>query len=131
MSSYYGIADCHGLESFLNYATMVAEARFEGKDGDVGWNSIIQVLIVRAKANRHRHAVAYEADVPIATANKIDKLLAKGKYKEALLVLKEVPDIKVAKDNIGAEKSWRMIPNSALDPYYPDSGPHHASSVKR
>lgn len=116
MSNYVGIADAHGLESFIPYADMVAEAVFEGKDGEKTLRGIIFPLELRAQANRHRHAVVYKAKVSDMKAKKIEKLLNKEEYEEALNVLKTVPDIEIMK-KLGMAKSWGMIPNRALDPY--------------
>ena len=96
--AYIGIADCHGIESFIPLA--------EGN---------ATILSIRANANAHRHAVVYMAKVTQVQADKINDLMARGKYKEALQYLKRnVKDISVQR---GREKSWNLIPNPDLDPW--------------
>lgn len=116
MSYYCGIADVHGLESFIPYAERVAEAVFEGGDGRKTLNNILFTLKLRAMANRHRHTVVYKVRISDRKAEEIEKLLEEGKYEEALNVLKTVPDIEIMKEH-GMAKSWGMIPNPTLDPY--------------
>jgi len=99
--NYVGLADCHGIESFIPEA--------EAETGLFG-------LKMRAMANRQRHAVVYRADVPDDVAKTINKLLRKCKYEEALNVLKAVPNVEIMKE-AGMAKSWRMIPNPSLDPF--------------
>jgi len=96
---YMGICDCHGMESFI-----------PEEEADVF------ILKMRAIANRHRHALVYRVDVPEDTAKAIEMLLKHGKYKEALLLLKTLPEVGVMKEQ-GMEKSWRLIPNDDLDPF--------------
>jgi hypothetical protein len=108
---FYGIADAHGIESFNI-------TRF---NGDIGGFEVdpreLSMMVLRANANRHRHAVVYQAEVPMDKAKEILQLVNGGEYSDALLKLKEIAtDIKLAKSP-GAEKSWGMIPNSDLDPF--------------
>ena len=46
--TFVGIADCHGLESFLP---------MEGNEKQLGF------LVMRANANRHRHALVYQVEL--------------------------------------------------------------------
>ncbi len=108
---HYGIADAHGLESFRPVTFNTA---FEGFEVDP---RELSMMVLRANANRHRHAVVYQADIPIPACREINKLLADGKYDEALVKLKEeATDIMLARSP-GAEKSWNLIPNEDLDPF--------------
>jgi len=106
----YGIADAHGIESYVLDSTEEPKPKFP--------NSL--VFSIRAECNRQRHAVYYRAVVDVKTDDKINKLIRKRKFIEALKVLKEK-----AKEVSFPErysdfytKSWKMIPNSSLDPYH-------------
>ena len=99
---YYGIADCHGLESFIK------------EDSDMSKN--MNIMKVRADANEQRHAILYVTKLDTKNADFIEGLINKGKYKEALTYLKEVTkDIKVSGGE-DAKKSLDVIPNPELDP---------------
>lgn len=105
---YFGIADCHGLESFVPEA--------EAKEGKVN----LFHLFIRAQANRQRHAVMYRAELPKAEAEVIHKLLyQKGEFVTALQTLKAAGIIFLPSE-IGWQKSWGMIPDSRLDPWRND-----------
>lgn len=93
---FYGIADCHGIESFL-------------KD-----KKLLGVLHIRAHANRHRHALVYRCKILKEDSDRIKALLREQKYKLALLHLKETA-IEIGVDML---KSWNMIPDSRLDPFH-------------
>ncbi len=49
---YFGIADAHGIESFI-----------QGEPDSSENSSKAMMLHMRAGANRHRHAVVYIADL--------------------------------------------------------------------
>lgn len=103
---YFGIADAHGIESFV-----------KGNPEDKEHSSAAMMMYLRASANRHRHAIVYIVDIPESTAEDIEDLLSSGDYVEALVRLKmSVKELSLMKLP-GAEKSWRLIPNSDLDPY--------------
>jgi len=112
---FYGIADCKGIEAFLPVVPK----------GDGGWMSgniddykkEMGVMLLRANANRHRHAVVFLADVSVDVADEVLDLIDEGEYEEALIALKEGADSISLARSTGAEKSWGMIPNPDLDPY--------------
>jgi hypothetical protein len=112
---FYGIADCKGLEAFLPVVPKV----------DGGWVSAniddykkeMGIMVLRAQANRHRHAVVFLVDVNEEVAGEVLDLLDDGEYEEALVVLKEGANTVSLARMPGAEKSWGMIPNPDLDPY--------------
>ena len=111
---YIGIADCYGLESFISIDDKVVEWEFKGMNGNSELNKLINALHLRANANRHRHAVLYRADV--GDANEIEFLMNHSKQMAALKRLKVIAtNIEVMKD-IGAKKSWGLIPDPRLDP---------------
>ena len=108
---YYGIADAHGLESFNPVAWNSDVERFEVDTRE------LSMMVLRANANRQRHAVVYQADLSVPACKEITALMKEGKTDEALLKLKEdAKRINLAKSP-GAEKSWGLIPNPDLDPY--------------
>jgi hypothetical protein len=99
-----GIADCHGIESFL------PEERFDEQSS---------ILLLRAETNRQRHAVVYEVTLKPKDVYNINKQLNEGLYKEALLMMKMTAvGIGFPTSSLKSyKKSWLMIPNSKLDPW--------------
>jgi hypothetical protein len=110
---YVGIADCHGLESFLPWTNLNAVSLLQR---DKTSTSLLASLQLRASANRHRHAVLYRAELDKIEAECIEKLLNKGEYKEALIYLKAMA--KVTEVERHFSRSWQMIPDDKLDPYW-------------
>ena len=102
MTTFVGIADCHGLESFLP---------MEGNENQLGF------LVMRASANRHRHALVYQVELNQYKQALLEATLEAGDYIQACKMLHDPSFI----DNVGVEKdmmnSWEMIPNPRLDPY--------------
>jgi len=100
--TFVGIADCHGLESFLP---------MEGNEKQLGF------LVMRANANRHRHALVYQVELDSHQQTLIEAALENGGYVKACMMLHDPAFV----DNVGVEKdmmnSWEMIPNPRLDPY--------------
>lgn len=100
LKTYVGVADCHGIES-LSF-----------KDDTSSQDRAIRQI--RADANRHRHAVYFEADICETTFKIIDELLEKQQYTEALECLKRFGHVMSPKQH---QNSWKLIPNPELDPY--------------
>jgi len=96
-----GIADCHGIESFI-------------KKDEIADNDMF-MLKMRAMSNRHRHAIIFEAVVSDMTYDEIMKKLDEGHFEAALKLLKE--DAREVKTDPSMVKSWALIPNSKLDPW--------------
>lgn len=131
MRTFYGIADAHGLESFIeDYDNMVKDL-FLSDDGDEGnrklTNSMQFGMAMRVMANQQRHAVVYRVQIPDTEADQIQKMVDSGEYLEALETIKELQEMgKLGKVELGtygttlraAEKNWKMIPNPDLDPYH-------------
>lgn len=111
---FYGIADAHGLESFQPVTFNAQSETLQIDPRELGFMSL------RANANRHRHAVVYQAELTPAAAREIQDLLDEGEYLGALLKLKEsATSIALARGTgHNSEKSWNMIPNPDLDPYH-------------
>ena len=114
MLTYFGIADCYGLESFIPTVNFALE-KLQGKHST--YNSTVNMLSLRAQANRHRHAVIYRVKLNSLEAKKIQILMDQYQYKEALIKLKKLAkEVEIGK-SMGMPKSWKMIPNDDLDPY--------------
>ncbi len=97
--TFIGIADCHGIESFVP----IAQAQ-------------PFILQIRADANRQRHALVYRIDVTERQKNIINQKLKKGEYKEALEWIKlHIDKVDIS---VGRENSWELIPNDKLDPWW-------------
>jgi hypothetical protein len=108
---HYGIADAHGLESFR---PTTFNSDVEGFEVDP---RELSMMVLRANANRQRHAIVYQADIPVSSCREINAMMKSGQHSEALTKLKsDATDIKIARSP-GAEKSWNLIPNPDLDPY--------------
>lgn len=103
---YFGIADAHGIESFI---------KGDPTEGEHSHQAMI--LNLRAGANRHRHAVVYVVDISENTAEEVDDLIIAGNYIGALEHLKDSVKSLQLTSLPGAEKSWGLIPNPDLDPY--------------
>tara|TARA_R110001583_G_scaffold109153_2_gene257816 strand:+ start:3294 stop:3635 length:342 start_codon:yes stop_codon:yes gene_type:complete len=101
-TTFVGIADCHGLESFLP---------LEGNEVNLGF------MVMRANANRHRHALVYQVELTPFQEGMMKSALENGAYIKACEMLHDPAFI----ENVGVEKdmmnSWEMIPNPRLDPY--------------
>ena len=119
---YYGIADCHGLESFItDVHERVMDLFFtEMEDKNKASNQFAMCL--RAKENQQRHAVVYRVLLHLEVAEEIEKDMKDGNFLDALVKVKEnaltlqVGTFMTTK--AAAEKNWRMIPNPDLDPYH-------------
>lgn len=121
---YYGIADAHGIESFVPDLGDQIMDLFMSKEDNKARTSQQFAMCLRAQANQQRHSVVYRALVEDEDSNVIEKLIAESKYVDALIRLKSC-----AKDVLmgtygttvrAAEKNWSMIPNPSLDPYHQD-----------
>ncbi len=102
MKTYIGIADCHGIESFMP---------LEGNENRLGF------LVMRASLNRQRHALVYQVELDDTQADILNAVLADGDYTKACNMLHDPAFV----ENIGVEQSmlesWEMIPNHRLDPF--------------
>jgi hypothetical protein len=97
---YLGVADCHGIESFLPYE--------KNKD-------IMSALTLRAMYNRHRHAVFYMAVLTDKQVDLVENAIKAKDFKKALNRLKNCTVFLY--DLPGKDNSWEMIPNPKLDPW--------------
>jgi hypothetical protein len=115
MTQYCGIADAHGLESFISLPEKVLEAELVGQNGTKSANELVNMLYLRAQANRQRHAVVFRVEVDDADAQAIKWLMEGERHAEALKKLKKcAKQVELGKFP-GMKKSWRLIPNEDLD----------------
>ena len=102
MKTYVGIADCHGIESFMP---------LEGNESRMGF------LVMRASLNRQRHALVYQVELDDTQAEIMKTVLDEGDYMKACYMLHDPAFV----ENVGVEQamldSWEMIPNHRLDPF--------------
>jgi len=96
-----GIADAHGIESY-EFAEKLEK-------------STIDMLWIRAMANRHRHALVFRVVMSSKDDEKVMEFLKVGEWQKALTFVKEKN--KKLEISQGCEKSWALIPNPALDPW--------------
>lgn len=146
---YYGIADCKGLESFMQAPseTDTSDTLFdmglisqEEMDRNTkGFNQTLSMMAMRCQFNVQRYPVVYMAKLSQSDADEVQGLMDNGDYEEALLYLKDsAHEVKLARGRgINAEKAWKMIPNPDLDPmseslaYHINEGISVAESVYR
>ena len=105
IKEYCGVADCHGVESFMCYPP---DERMR------------LCLGIRAAANRHRHAVYYIVRLNDVDAERIRGFITDEKHEKALQWLKEYTvngECQLSDDDEDVAKSWKLIPDSSLDPW--------------
>lgn len=112
--TFYGLADCHGLESFI--ATEVFDLEKEEFFTPTDQTGMIAM---RAQFNAQRFPVVYKVNMKLEDSMEIEELLEDGEYIEALEVLKEkAVNISLARvPGTNPKKNWDMIPNPILDPH--------------
>ena len=86
MKTFIGIADCKGVESFLE---------LEGNEDKLGF------LLMRASANRHRHALVYQVEMDEDQELIFNAVLERGEYIPACAMLHDP----VLIENVGVEQS--------------------------
>ena len=105
--TYCGIADAHGLESFIKCD---------------GMGSAPMTITMRAQLNRQRHAMVYWVTLSDKKASQMSDAIKvaqqDGNWHTPLLLLKN-PDftLEVAFED-SMKDSWSMLPNDRLDPYW-------------
>lgn len=129
---WVGLADCHGIESFIEEPDMSEAEEYEqlsdaGFDDFVemankirkGWSQQVAMLKLRAGANAQRYPVVYRVQLRKSDAEEIENMLNNGEYEEALTHLKNVAiHVQAARTGgVNIEKAWKLIPNPDLDPY--------------
>lgn len=122
IKTYYGIADCHGLESFIciddyKQKEMLSVLEGDSKPAPFSEMDIITTLLLRARYNDHRHPVVYTAKVSSKDDKKIVKLMKAGKHADALIYLKNHAKEISIENGLYNKIRWEKIPNRVLDPY--------------
>jgi len=97
--NYAGIADCHGIESFI-----------PKRDCDP---QKLAILNMRSDSNRQRHSVVYFAEMDKESTLMVHMQLKDSKYSEALVTIQERSSLLLNTNG----NSWGLIPNSKLDPW--------------
>ena len=116
MKTYFGLADCNGIESFLSADELSQADMLNALDGvsNHTLNSQLSLLLLRARSNEQRHPVIYMVKVSDEVVKTVNVLLKDGKYIGALTYLKaSASEIQIQK---GKEKRWNKIPNPELEP---------------
>ena len=132
---YYGIADCHGLESFMKEPSQTSVANMnrlkqlgvtdsgtESLPGRKEYAGNLSMMQLRCRFNGQRHPVVYRARLAEEDAEMVQDLLDSGDYINALNVVKaNSEEVQLTRGANGpSEKAWRMIPNPDLDPMHND-----------
>jgi len=130
---YVGIADCKGIESFIEEPYREEDLANADRLHDLGLvepgaptrrditkphNDLLGVLSMRCMYNQQRHPVVYRVKLSEDAAGYVQDLLDGGEYEEALIALKDMAEeVQLARGHGGnLEKRWNMIPNPDLDP---------------
>lgn len=100
-NTYVGIADAHGIESWNRKEDVSDQSR--------------AMKIIRADANRQRHAIYYEVEMDKGDAQTIEDILEDQDWELALHKLKHLAQTFRTMPN--HEKSIKLIPNPDLDPW--------------
>ena len=102
LTEFVGLADAHGIESFMSRED--ADAHFE------------TMISLRAGSNRQRHAVVFAALLTENGEKAVTTQIEAGEFVNALKTLKNSALSLVCEE--GWEKSWKLIPNPELDPWW-------------
>jgi hypothetical protein len=127
---YFGLADCLGIDSFIEEPAEAADwADFDElfhvgllpKEGTETaarkkYNGIIKMLKMRAQANPQRWPIIYRVQLAPSDATEVENLVNYGEYDEALSYLKQKAiTVQLARGTGGnAERRWNEIPNLIL-----------------
>ena len=98
-----GIADCHGIESYIDETKLT--------------ESTLWTLKLRAQANRQRCALVYKAEVSEELDAKVNKAIKNKKFETALRLIKREAEVKL-EDSPAAIEHWKLIPNAKLDAFF-------------
>lgn len=132
-SWYYGIADCHGVESFIKEPDLKRAVNMDklkalglsDKGGEEEpekkqYGGNLGMMMMRCKFNSQRHPVVYRVKMSDDMASMVEELLADGEYADALIAIKDYSEeVQIARgQGTNPEKAWKMIPNPDLDPFH-------------
>ena len=94
----HGLADAFGLESLLPFQ-----------------EDQISQLMMRATMYRYRHCLYFQAHIDKSVVQKINSLMKKDKYDDALKLVKERAQVLYVPEEF--LDSWDLIPDRRLDPW--------------
>lgn len=123
---FIGLADCHGLSSFLpdpqinqtKLTNIIIFGEEEAQEKDKQRNSMLHGMQMSAYYNAQRRTVVYQAKVLPEVAEEIQSLMKEGENLQALIVLKsQASEIGLLQGVPNAKKYWEQIPNPDLDPF--------------
>lgn len=134
-SWYFGIADCHGVESFnkenidhdyLNQLDRIHDLGLADETAPTRksvmkeYNGQLSMMVMRCRFNEQRHPVVYRVLLTDDDAEMVQDLVDAGDYINALEVIKHnSQEIQLARGQGGnLERRWNMIPNPDLDPFH-------------
>jgi len=132
-SWYYGIADCHGVESFIKEPDLKRAASLDKLKAlglsDMGgedepekkqYGGNLGMMMLRCKFNSQRHPVVYRVKMSDDMASMVEEMLSDGDYADALIAIKDyAEEVQIARgQGTNPEKAWKMIPNPDLDPFH-------------
>ena len=128
---YFGLADCLGIDSFIEEPEALADwvdfdtlfkagiLPEEGRSTPERkkYNHIIGMLKMRAHANPQRWPIIYRVSLSESDGNEVQNLVNAGDYEGALTYLKQhAISVQLARGTGGnAERRWNMIPKPDLD----------------
>jgi len=130
---YYGIADCHGLESFIKEPNRevwtevdflnsigVSDISSANLDDKKAFNGQLNMMQMRCSANMQRHPVIYRVLMETDDADMVQDQLDRGDYIMGLKIVKaNSKEIQLARGTgRNLEKQWAKIPNPELDPMH-------------
>jgi len=130
---YYGIADCHGLESFIKEPNRevwtevdflnsigVSDISSAKLDDKKAFNGQLNMMQMRCSANMQRHPVIYRVLMETDDADMVQDQLDRGDYIMGLKIVKaNSKEIQLARGTgRNLEKQWAKIPNPELDPMH-------------
>jgi hypothetical protein len=132
-SWYYGIADCHGIESFIKEPDLkraenmdklkalgLSDKGGEEEPEKKGYGGNLGMMMMRCKFNSQRHPVVYRVKLSDDAASTVEEMFADGDYADALIFMKDyAEETQIARgQGTNPEKTWKMIPNPDLDPFH-------------
>ena len=132
-SWYYGIADCHGIESFIKEPDLkradnmdklkalgLSDKGGEDEPEKKGYGGNLGMMMMRCKFNSQRHPVVYRVKLSDDAASTVEEMIADGDYSDALIFMKDyAEETQIARgQGTNPEKMWKMIPNPDLDPFH-------------
>jgi S1-C subfamily serine protease len=127
LETYIGLADCHGLSSFLedslpSTSSFTNTLLFGGEESEEMTkkrSAMLHGMQLSAYHNNQRRTVVYQAKVTKEVADEIKELMQDGEILDALIVLKDrATEIGLLQGVPNAKKFWEQIPNPDLDPFH-------------